>query len=156
MTKPISIYKMKGKVKKINLKPPPRKWLAVLPRRKIQGDKKSKAVRPNQMEKTPYGRISPPGEEKTKKFQKILKNFKKLPSYTTYYAERSFLIKIARKTQRSLKYSGEKWNDTCIVIKQELYTKLQQSCTSAICEARLFHATVQPKCCASQRQKNTK
>ena len=76
MTKPISIYKMKGKVKKINLKPPPRKWLAVLPRRKIQGDKKSKAVRPNQMEKTPYGRISPPGEEKNQKFQKILKNFK--------------------------------------------------------------------------------
>ena len=62
------------------------------------------------MEKTPYGRISPPGEEKTKKFQKVLKkkNFKKFPSYTTYYAEGSFLIKIAQKTQRSLKYSGEK------------------------------------------------
>ena len=59
------------------------------------------------MEKTPYGRISPPGEEKTKKFQKNFKKFQKFPSYTTYYAERSFLIKIAQKTRRSLKYSGE-------------------------------------------------
>ena len=72
-----------------------RNWLAVPPRRKDQRGKKSKAVRPNLMEKTPYSRIKPPREENlkiSKKFQK----FQKFPSYTTYYAEGVFYKHLSR------------------------------------------------------------
>ena len=84
-----------------------RNWLAVPPRRKDQRGKKSKAVRPNLMEKTPYSRIKPPREENLKIFKKF-QEVSKISKLYNLLCWRSFLQTFVKKRHQKVNKIGIK------------------------------------------------